>query len=260
MNCTTNSLSAVSVAAVLAALAGCAADSGCCGDKEKCAQVNASVMSENADSDKTTANTVKAEVNTAVDGGASPEDINSLDRRERYDASVRSISFVGGRVSVRPQFEVPRDVAASTRAMAGFNDAWSMNHKDRAVAYAAEAVRFDPQNADAMFALGRALTQKGKSTEALAAFSSAVDLRPAWGEARTELAMTYWRMDRMGDATAEFKRILEAEPNNGFALERLAVASYYAGDKAAAWQYVDRASAAGHQVPPQLIELLGKRP
>lgn len=266
MNRILNTLGMASFAAVLGSLAGCAADSGCCGNctDEKGAQVNASVMTEKSDccAGKDAAE-CKDKTGTAAQpataGGTSPEDINSLDRRLRFDESVKALSFEGGRVSVRPEFAVNRDAAASARAMAGFNDAWGMNHRDRATAYAADAVRFDPQSADAMIALGRSLMMKGKETEAIAAFNSTLAIRPDWIEARTELAMTYWRLNRMPEATAEFNRILEAQPNNGFALERMAIASYYAGDNAAAWRFVDRATAAGHQVPPQLIDQLGQR-
>src|ERR1043165_9111444 len=74
-------LSGAACAALVVAVSGCAS-SGCCDEKCKDtnAQASASVMADPA------MNPTKVE-------GVGPEDINTLDRRERYDAAVRALSF-----------------------------------------------------------------------------------------------------------------------------------------------------------------------
>jgi len=60
---------------------------------------------------------------------------------------------------------------------------------------------------------GNALYDAGKYSEAVQKYLSAIAAAPDWYEPHYELAQTYYRMNRPGEAEAQFKLALTAEPN-----------------------------------------------
>jgi tetratricopeptide (TPR) repeat protein len=203
----------------------------------------------------TTSPSIFASDDVEIDG-VNPATIESVDKTEKFAAAIRGLVFENGRVRVDPQYAPPRnDQMSENRVILG-REAIDLNQRDAAIIHMAAAIRLNPDNADAYFGLGRAVTLRGKTAEAAASFRTALELRPGWTDAQFELGMSLWRAGQLEDATTEFRAIVANDPNHGPSLERLAVAAYYAGDRAAAAQYARASEAAGHPVPSQLWELL----
>jgi Flp pilus assembly protein TadD len=59
---------------------------------------------------------------------------------------------------------------------------------DEAIVHLAEALRLDPNRAQAHYYLGKALVQRGKIDEAIAHFEEALRLKPDWVEPMNDLA------------------------------------------------------------------------
>ena len=53
--------------------------------------------------------------------------------------------------------------------------------------------------------------------------------------------------------------VVQAQPDNVKAHERLAIWHYYLGEYETAWSHVHRAQNLGHAMPPQFIVLLQKQ-
>jgi Flp pilus assembly protein TadD len=60
---------------------------------------------------------------------------------------------------------------------------------------------------------GNALYDAGKYSEAVQKYLSAIAVAPDWYEPRYELGQTYYRMKRPGEAEAQFKLALKADPS-----------------------------------------------
>ncbi|MCC6971720.1 MAG: tetratricopeptide repeat protein [Phycisphaerales bacterium] len=188
--------------------------------------------------------------------GIGPDSIDSVDKRERFDKAVLPLEFKNERVSVKPGYAIAASASGSAAAVKRGNDAVNLNARDVATVEFVNAIRMNPKNADAFFGLGNSVTMRGKTNEAIAAYATALELRPGWIQARYELGMGYWKANRMDEATAQFRAILDQDARHGPAHERLAVAAYYAGDKQEALRHAAAAKAAGTDVPAQLYELL----
>ncbi|MBL8760146.1 MAG: tetratricopeptide repeat protein [Phycisphaerae bacterium] len=188
--------------------------------------------------------------------GIGPDTIDSVDKRERFDKAVLPLEFKNQRVTIKPGFEIASSKGGSAAAVTRGTDAVNLNARDVATVEFVNAIRMNPRNADAYFGLGNAVTMRGKTGEAIAAYATALELRPEWVQARYELGMAFWKADRMEDATAQFRAILARDAQHGPSHERLAVAAYYAGDKQEALRHAAAAKAAGTDVPAQLYDLL----
>lgn len=188
--------------------------------------------------------------------GIGPDSIDSVDKRERFDKAVLPLEFKNERVTIKAGYEIAASAGGSAAAVRRGNDAVNLNARDVATVEFVNAIRMNPKNADAYLGLGNSVTMRGKTTEAIAAYATALELRPQWVRAQYELGMAYWKAARMEDATAQFRAILARDAQHGPSHERLAVAAYYAGDKQEALRHAAAAKAAGTDVPAQLYELL----
>jgi tetratricopeptide (TPR) repeat protein len=70
-----------------------------------------------------------------------------------------------------------------------------------------------PAAADQMVREGNALYDAGKYSEAVQKYLSAMAVAPDWYEPHYELGQTYYQMKRPGEAEAQFKLALKADPN-----------------------------------------------
>ena len=113
-----------------------------------------------------------------------------------------------------------------------------------AVADAAEAP-------DALFNLANTQAALGRFEEAHRSYDRALELRPAFVEARLNKATTYARQDRRADAIAEVERCLDADPTYLAALWNLALLrGQEPAGMSAALDRVDRALAIEPGSPP----------
>lgn len=190
-------------------------------------------------------------------GGAMPEDpradVTSL-KEARYLEAVAGIDFRTGLVVVTEPLAGGR--AAAQEYLDEGLDKLDENRRTGALSSLTRAVRSDPQWPAAHDALGVALRNKGKDREALAAFRTAVTLDPEFVEARYHLAATLARLGRHAEAIDEMLVVVDLDPTRGDAHERLAIWSYYAGDRDAARRHADAAENLGRTLPPQFVALL----
>jgi tetratricopeptide (TPR) repeat protein len=195
-----------------------------------------------------------------ADTGPSP--VNERTRRAQaaWAEAIRGLSFETGLVVV-DQPPARSDVTAARRLLEQGDIEKAANRRTPAVAACAAAVRAAPDLPEAHFALGDAMTMKGKTDLAAACFRTVIDLQPENIEARVKLAGALAREMRHDEAIAEMEAVLALDPEHGPAHERLAIWHYYGEDYAAAWAHVRAARAAGQEMPPQFITLLsGKMP
>jgi len=79
----------------------------------------------------------------------------------------------------------------------------------------------DPSTA---LAVGKALAEAGRDSDAVPVLEHDVALEPKSAEAAYQLALVLQRVDRVPDAIVLLKRVVEAEPQNGAALTNLGMA------------------------------------
>jgi tetratricopeptide (TPR) repeat protein len=105
-------------------------------------------------------------------------------------------------------------------------------------------------NFNARYLSGLILEERGEEEQALARYSSALELRPEVSALRYRRA---YLLSRKGDATAgrvEIERVLEREPDSGSALFLAGLLSLENGEYAAGEGYLERALAAGVEPAP----------
>jgi Tetratricopeptide repeat len=90
-----------------------------------------------------------------------------------------------------------------------------------AVSMLEEAVKVDPQNAEAHNFLGSAFESTGRTQEAIREFHLALALRPEYSNARFNLGNALVKSGKLEDAITEYKRILEANPEDELTKDRL---------------------------------------
>jgi hypothetical protein len=83
------------------------------------------------------------------------------------------------------------------------------------------AVNADPQNAEGHNFLGSALQSLGRTAEATEQFRMALALRGDYSNARFNLANALVKAGKLDDAIAEYKRILEGNPEDELTRDRL---------------------------------------
>ena len=190
--------------------------------------------------------------------GAMPEDPRQKIKEAEYQEAIQGLDFEAGLVIVTSPLveEHPGEALEyQDRGLA----ALSSNRFTGAIRELSRAVRTDPTRAELHLSLGRALTAKGKSEHALAAFRTALAIEPDSIDARFNLAMSLGRLGREPEAIEQMTGVLELDPGHTAAHERLAIWNYYTGDYPAAWRHVHDARDLGYQVPPQFLALLEGR-
>jgi tetratricopeptide (TPR) repeat protein len=84
---------------------------------------------------------------------------------------------------------------------------------DLAAAAVQHALNIDPYDATAYNVAGRTLAAKGKNAEALFDFEKATQLRGSYGPYQYDYALMLVRLDRFDDAQAAVEAGLKADPN-----------------------------------------------
>ena len=167
----------------------------------------------------------------------------------------------GDMVSARRYFERARDLSpgyAYVHMNLSMLEAHE-GHIEKALSEAQQAVRLRPDLALTHFYLGQALHKMGRTAEAGAAYQQAVQINPGYGEAKQALARLrtfdgqseaalmsaglhalYARRDPSA-AAAQFRKVLERNPNHYGAVFQLATALDQAGQPNDAGQLWEKA-------------------
>jgi hypothetical protein len=100
-----------------------------------------------------------------------------------------------------------------------------------------------PNRAEAWTHWGMALAEQGKTEEAIKAFQESIKIKPIF-EAWSNLAGTFNTQKKYKEAVEAGKHAVELAPNSAEALNNLAIATYYLGDKNQAIALLEKAVAA----------------
>ena len=189
--------------------------------------------------------------------GPSPVNQRELDRQAAWTEAIAGLDFSTGLVVVENP-PVAANPARAREMMTQGHEAMNSNHRVQAVKAYADAVRADPDMPEAYYRLGEAMTARGKTDMAIACFRTVTKMQPENTEAHFELAMALSRDSRHEEAIDAMSALLDLDPANGPAHERLAIWYSALNDYGSAWEHVHAAQAAGHGVPPQLINRLSE--
>ena len=99
-----------------------------------------------------------------------------------------------------------------------------MGRNDEAVPHLVEALKLNPADAGACYALGNARLAQGDRPGALAQFARAVELNPAWPEAQVNLGSALLEAQRPAEAIPHYERALSLKPNDANTRMNLAYA------------------------------------
>src|SRR5699024_6848724 len=100
-------------------------------------------------------------------------------------------------------------------------------------------VAHDPENVDEIVLLANMLAQTGKIQEAIPWYAKALDLAPGNAGIRLDFARSLASADLQTDAEAQFKHVLDAEPDNQ-------MAHYYLAELYMNWEPPRKEDAFGH--------------
>ena len=184
-------------------------------------------------------------------------------KEQRTIHAMRGLRYDSGRVEldqpaaseIAPQRSREQAFAEMQRGV----ELARQNYKTDALATLTKAVLLAPDEGEIYLPLGRALEAKGKTSEALAAFVTMLDLLPESLDARVALALT---LQRAGDGPAAidmWHSVLEHRADDAQAHRHLAILYYYQRDYAAAWLHVRAVENLDQTVPPQFRSLLASR-
>ncbi|HVS11104.1 MAG TPA: tetratricopeptide repeat protein [Planctomycetota bacterium] len=88
----------------------------------------------------------------------------------------------------------------------------------------------DPRDPDVLAALAKALRHAGRAEEAEARYREALQIRPAFADARNDYGFLLALAGRDGEAAAQFEEALRVDPMHALALENLARLLRLSGD------------------------------
>jgi Flp pilus assembly protein TadD len=191
---------------------------------------------------------------TGIKPPPSPGDI----KEARFLQAIEGLSFETGFVVVDPIGRRPNTRLASKHHAEGVA-AYNQNRIIDAITLQNKAVRTDPTWGIAYNGLGRALLGEGEGELAAAAFRTALALDERYTEARFNLSYAVAGLGNQEEAIELMNGVVQAQPDNVEAHERLAIWNYYIGEYETAWSHVHRAQNLGHAMPPQFIVLLQKQ-
>ncbi len=127
---------------------------------------------------------------------------------------------------------------------------------DKAEATALEALRLDPDYADAEVLLGLLATARSQFSEAERRFKRAVSLEPRNYRARGYLGSTYLQQKRYDEAAREYRHVLQLDPANPSANYNLGLVALIRGKPAEALSYFRAVHHAAPSDPGPLIGML----
>ena len=187
----------------------------------------------------------------AIKPPQSPENV----KEARFHQAIEGLDFETGFVVVDAIGRQPNTRLASKLHTEGV-EAYNQNRIIDAITLQNKAVRTDPNLAVAYNGLGRALLGEGEGELAAAAYRTALALDEQYTEARFNLSYALAGLGNQAEAIELMNGVVQAQPNNIEAHERLAIWNYYVGEFKAAWSHVHHAQNLGHAMPPQFMVLL----
>ena len=181
----------------------------------------------------------------------SPENV----KEARFHQAIEGLDFETGFVVVDAIGRRPNTRLASKLHAEGVR-AYNQNRIIDAITLQNKAVHTDPKLAVAYNGLGRALIGEGEGGLAAAAYRTALALEEQYTEARFNLSYAVAGLGKQHEAIELMNSVIEAQPDNIEAHERLAIWNYYVGEFETAWSHVHQAQNLGHAMPPQFMVLL----
>ncbi len=122
-----------------------------------------------------------------------------------------------------------------------------------------KAVELAPDDFEAQFGLGLALSDAKRPNEALPVYRKAAAIDPDDFEAHFHLGCELRRAGQLDEAIAEQRRAIDLRPDFAPAHTCLSLALYAKGDYDAAWRQVRLAEKYGAPASPKFLEALRKR-
>ena len=104
------------------------------------------------------------------------------------------------------------------------NEAQAAGNFSEAEAIWRRVLQDNPNNADAYYNLGRALSNQGKLEEAIAAYRQALKIYPNYAPAYNNLGVALRDQGKLEEAIAAYRQALKIHPNNAIAYNNLGVA------------------------------------
>lgn len=108
---------------------------------------------------------------------------------------------------------------------------------DETIEHAAEAIRLNPQYAEAHNCLGYAFYQRGQWDNAGEQFLTTLKIKPDFAAAHNNLGLVYLKKRRLSDALAEFQRAIRIQPDSADTQNNLGVALMQIGRAAEAVEH-----------------------
>ena len=108
---------------------------------------------------------------------------------------------------------------------------------DETIEHAAEAIRLNPQYAEAHNCLGYAFYQRGQWDNAGEQFLTTLKIKPDFAAAHNNLGLVYLKKRRLSDALAEFQRAIRIQPDSAETQNNLGVALMQIGRAAEAVEH-----------------------
>ena len=179
-------------------------------------------------------------------------------KEARFHQAIEGLDFETGFVVVDPIGRRPNTRLAAKHHAQGV-EAYNQNRIIDAITLQTKAVRTDPNWPVAYNSLGRALLGEGEGELATAAFRTALALDEQYTEARFNLSYAVAGLGDQEEAIELMNGVVQAQPDNVQAHERLAIWHYYLGEYETAWSHVHRAQNLGHAMPAQFMVLLQKQ-
>jgi len=148
---------------------------------------------------------------------------------------------------------------ATTEAMFGVALSMQQDHTGDAMTAFHEALRLNPQMELSNAALQQSTTARIRTLEDLAEQRRRVQRAPDDAEAHYELGLVEWRMGHLSEAIQAMQKAVELRPAYGKAHSELATFYYTHGESGPAWAEVKKARALGTEPPEDLLSRLEKQ-
>ncbi|MDH7482890.1 MAG: tetratricopeptide repeat protein [Armatimonadota bacterium] len=130
---------------------------------------------------------------------------------------------------------------------------------DDAIRELTEAVRLDPKLELAHYNLARLLIERGRLQDALPHLEEVVRLNPTNAEAHLDLGAVLVDMQRIDEGIAHYIEVIKLKPDFPPVHNNLAVAYFFKGQYAAAWEEVKLCRKYGMTPHPEFIKALSSK-
>jgi tetratricopeptide (TPR) repeat protein len=130
---------------------------------------------------------------------------------------------------------------------------------DQAIEEAERAIELDPGQAAAFNNLGIAYMKKRMLPKAAEQFQKAIETDQNNKEAFFNLGSLLFQAGKLDQALDLYLTAAKLDPNNGALFNNIAVVYFRKGEYGLAWEYVQKAQAAGFKVQPAFLDELKKK-